>query len=169
MKYISCKVKFSQSVKYLKEDLFNTSPLAMQYPYNTTPMSILMIRLGYKTSNHFSSLEKNIVQKREEDRKDLKQNPALVFFLSFLLVFLIMLSAFTFIIRLIQCVRRVRKTEYCKQYLAGARVSTVLECGEGSGCGARVWQVEKTRRNKCFNCLNCPLFYITYLHFTMFT
>ena len=113
----------------------------MMYPYITTPMAMMMIRLGDKTSNQFSSLEKNIVQRQEEDkdvRNDLKQNTALVFFLSFLLVFLIMLSVFTFIIRLIQCVRRVRKTEYCKQYLAGARVSTAVEWGEGSGCGARV-------------------------------
>ena len=111
-------------------------PLSMMYPYITTPMAMMMIRLGEKTSNQFSSLEKNIVQRGEEERdgrNDLKQNTALVFFLSFLLIFLIMLSVFTFIIRLIQCVRRVRKTEYCKQYLAGA-----VEWEEGIGCGARV-------------------------------
>ena len=133
-------MKLSQSVKYWTQ-VRPLVLLSMMYPYITTPMAMMMIRLGDKTSNQFSSLEKNIVQRREEDkdvRNDLKQNTALVFFLSFLLVFLIMLSVFTFIIRLIQCVRRVRKTEYCKQYLAGARVSTVLECGEGSGCGARV-------------------------------
>ena len=103
----------------------------MQHPNITTPMAMMKIRLGDKTSNQFSSLEKNIVQKREEDGDDLKQNTALVFFLSFPLIFLMMLSVFTFIIRLIQYVRRLRKTEYCRHYLA-------VEWGEGSGCGARV-------------------------------
>ena len=94
-------------------------------------MAMLMIRLGDKTSNQFSSLEKNIVHKIEEDRDDLKQNTTLVFFLSFLLVFLIVLSVFTFIITLIQCVRKVRKTEYYKHYLA-------VEWGEGNGYEAAV-------------------------------
>ena len=124
-----CKVKFSQSVNYWK-----TRETFYTLVHITTPMAMMMIRLGDKASNQFSSLEKNIYQRREEDRDvgdDLKQNTALVFFLSFLLVFLIMLSVFTFIIRLIHYVRRLRKTEYCNKYLA-------VEWREGGGYGARV-------------------------------
>ena len=97
----------------------------------TSTTTTAMLRLGEKTSNQFSSLEKNVVHHRTEDgelREDLKQNAAFVFLVSFLTVFIIMLSVLLIIIRILQCVKRLKKKRYLKKY---PDTIICVEMGEG--------------------------------------
>ena len=92
-------------------------------------MVMMMMRLRDITSNQFSSLEKNVSQRKvlDPDNGEGYIDAALVFFLSFLLAFLIMFSVFLALFRIIQCVKKMRSPPDMEKYL----VVGTMEWGEG--------------------------------------
>ena len=91
---------------------------------------MMMMRLRDIPSNQFSSLEMNVSQKKvlEADEGEGYRDAALVFFLSFLLAFLILSSVFLTLLRIIQCVKKLRSTPDMEKYLVEGHT---MEWGEG--------------------------------------
>ena len=88
-------------------------------------MAMLVMKLRNLPSNQFSSLEKNVPQRKayDGDEGDGYRDAALIFFLSFLLVFLIMFSVIITIFRIIQCVKNLRSAPSLDKYLVVVRTT----------------------------------------------
>ena len=64
-------------------------------------------------SAQFSSLERNVqqVHSKEEDAENVKKNVLFVFVVSFLTVFILMLSICLVMIRIVQCIKKLKREE----------------------------------------------------------